>query len=100
VIIEPGKNGGNRKKRRNDSRSWCGEDFFLDNRRKYIHLWDWTKILIWAYEIADYFRTKKGKPVIFGGFHPTFMPDEASKHADAVCLSGLRRSHSRDLSAR
>jgi radical SAM superfamily enzyme YgiQ (UPF0313 family) len=39
-----------------------------------------------AYEIAHVFRTKKGKPVIFGGYHPTLMPDEAIKHADAVCI--------------
>lgn len=39
-----------------------------------------------AYEIADKFRTEKAKPVIFGGYHPTFMPDEAIQHADAVCI--------------
>lgn len=39
-----------------------------------------------AYEISDRFRKEKNKPVIFGGFHPTFMPDEAIEHADAVCI--------------
>jgi radical SAM superfamily enzyme YgiQ (UPF0313 family) len=39
-----------------------------------------------AYEIADFFRTKRGKPVILGGYHPTFMPDEAIRHADSVCI--------------
>ncbi len=39
-----------------------------------------------AYAIADKFRHEKGKPVIFGGYHPTFMPDEAIQHADAVCI--------------
>jgi radical SAM superfamily enzyme YgiQ (UPF0313 family) len=39
-----------------------------------------------AYEIADKFRNEKGKPVIVGGYHPTFMPDEALQHADAVCI--------------
>jgi radical SAM superfamily enzyme YgiQ (UPF0313 family) len=38
-----------------------------------------------AYEIADRFR-QQGMPVIFGGFHPTFLPDEAIEHADAVCI--------------
>ncbi len=38
-----------------------------------------------AYEIADTFR-EKGKTVIFGGYHPTFMPQEAIKHSDAVCI--------------
>lgn len=39
-----------------------------------------------AYEIADRFRRERGKPVIFGGYHPTFMPEEAIHHADAVCI--------------
>jgi radical SAM superfamily enzyme YgiQ (UPF0313 family) len=39
-----------------------------------------------AYEIADYFRNEKGKTVIFGGYHPTFMPEEAIQHSDAVCI--------------
>ena len=39
-----------------------------------------------AYEIADKFRIEKGKPVILGGYHPTFMPEEAIQHADAVCI--------------
>ncbi len=36
-----------------------------------------------AYEIADKFR-KKGKTVVFGGLHPTFLPEEALQHGDAV----------------
>jgi hypothetical protein len=39
-----------------------------------------------AYEIADRFRNERGKPVIFGGYHPTFMPEEAIQHANAVCI--------------
>ncbi len=38
-----------------------------------------------AYEIAGRFRDR-GKKVIFGGFHPTFMPQEAKQHCDAVCI--------------
>lgn len=38
-----------------------------------------------AYELGDFFRSK-GKTVIFGGYHPTFMPEEASQHADAICI--------------
>jgi radical SAM superfamily enzyme YgiQ (UPF0313 family) len=37
-----------------------------------------------AYAIADRFRRERGLPVIMGGFHPTFMPQEALRHADAV----------------
>lgn len=39
-----------------------------------------------AYEIADRFRKERGLPVIVGGYHPTFLPDEACQHADAVCV--------------
>jgi len=39
-----------------------------------------------AYQIADKFRLERNKPVILGGYHPTFMPQEAIEHADAVCL--------------
>jgi radical SAM superfamily enzyme YgiQ (UPF0313 family) len=36
-----------------------------------------------AYEIADGFHAR-GKTVVAGGFHPTFLPDEAARHFDAV----------------
>jgi radical SAM superfamily enzyme YgiQ (UPF0313 family) len=39
-----------------------------------------------AYEIADRFRKEKGRTVIVGGYHPTFLPEEAGMHADAVCV--------------
>ncbi|HSH75281.1 MAG TPA: radical SAM protein, partial [Longimicrobiales bacterium] len=38
-----------------------------------------------AYQIADSFRAR-GIPVVMGGYHPTFLPDEALEHADAVVL--------------
>jgi radical SAM superfamily enzyme YgiQ (UPF0313 family) len=38
-----------------------------------------------GYEIADRFRAK-GVPVVLGGVHTTVMPDEASEHADAICI--------------
>ena len=38
-----------------------------------------------AYAIADRFRAR-GTPVIFGGYHPTFLPEEAIQHANAVCI--------------
>src|SRR5690606_2538949 len=38
-----------------------------------------------GYEIADEFR-RRGIPVIMGGVHPSFMPEEALQHADAVCI--------------
>jgi len=36
-----------------------------------------------AYRIADRCR-KKGIPVVMGGAHPSFLPEEAMKHADYV----------------
>jgi len=36
-----------------------------------------------AYRMADRFR-EQGIPVILGGYHPTFLPEEALEHADAV----------------
>jgi radical SAM superfamily enzyme YgiQ (UPF0313 family) len=38
-----------------------------------------------GYEIADEFRTR-GIPVVMGGVHPSFMPQEALKHCDAVVI--------------
>lgn len=38
-----------------------------------------------AYEIADEFR-RRGRTVIFGGYHPSFLHEEATVHADAVCI--------------
>jgi radical SAM superfamily enzyme YgiQ (UPF0313 family) len=38
-----------------------------------------------GYAIADRFR-ERGIPVLMGGVHPSFMPDEALTHADAVVI--------------
>ncbi len=38
-----------------------------------------------AYEIADTFQ-KRGTTVIMGGFHASFLPEEALEHADAVVI--------------
>src|SRR5262249_8325548 len=38
-----------------------------------------------GYEIADQFRAK-GLRVVMGGVHPSFMPQEALKHSDAVVI--------------
>jgi radical SAM superfamily enzyme YgiQ (UPF0313 family) len=36
-----------------------------------------------AYQLADGYR-QRGIPVVMGGYHPTFLPDESLLHADAV----------------
>ena len=38
-----------------------------------------------AYYLAGEFR-KRGKKVVLGGVHPTILPDEALRHADAVVV--------------
>ncbi len=38
-----------------------------------------------GYEIADAFRARK-TPVVMGGVHPSFMPQEALAHCDAVVV--------------
>jgi radical SAM superfamily enzyme YgiQ (UPF0313 family) len=38
-----------------------------------------------GYAIADRFR-EESVPVVMGGFHATWMPDEAKQHADSVVL--------------
>jgi radical SAM superfamily enzyme YgiQ (UPF0313 family) len=38
-----------------------------------------------GYQIADGYRAR-GVPVVMGGYHPTFMPDEALEHADAIVV--------------
>lgn len=38
-----------------------------------------------SYEIAREFKNR-GKTVIFGGVHPTILPDEALQHADSVVI--------------
>jgi radical SAM superfamily enzyme YgiQ (UPF0313 family) len=38
-----------------------------------------------GYEIADQFR-KRGKKVILGGIHASWLPEEAKRHADSVAI--------------
>jgi radical SAM superfamily enzyme YgiQ (UPF0313 family) len=38
-----------------------------------------------GYQIAAEFR-RRGAPVVLGGYHATFCPEEALAHADAVCV--------------
>ena len=38
-----------------------------------------------AYEIAKRYR-ERGVKIVMGGYHPTFLPDEAALYADAVVI--------------
>src|SRR3990172_290191 len=44
-----------------------------------------TELAPRAYRIADAYR-KKAVKVVLGGIHPTVLPDEALRHADAVVV--------------
>ena len=49
-----------------------------------------------SYEIADRLRAA-GHTVVLGGVHPTLLPDEAARHADAVVRGYAERSWPRLL---
>lgn len=49
-----------------------------------------------AYQIADGYRAR-GIPVVMGGYHPTFLPDESLLHADAVVTGDAEGSWERLL---
>jgi radical SAM superfamily enzyme YgiQ (UPF0313 family) len=44
-----------------------------------------TELALRAYHIADTYR-RKGVKVVMGGIHPTVLPEEALRHADAVVV--------------
>jgi radical SAM superfamily enzyme YgiQ (UPF0313 family) len=44
-----------------------------------------------AYELAAEFR-KRGRTVVLGGPHVTLLPDEAQRHADAICVGYAEQS--------
>jgi radical SAM superfamily enzyme YgiQ (UPF0313 family) len=50
-----------------------------------------------AYELADHFRRRR-IPVLMGGMHPTAVPEEGLKHADAVLVGEAEEVFDRLLS--
>ena len=44
-----------------------------------------------AYQIASRFRQERHTPVIAGGYHPTFLPEEVLQHVDAICIGEAER---------
>lgn len=44
-----------------------------------------------AYQLADEFR-KRGVPVVLGGVHPTYCPDEALQHCEAIVTGEAEES--------
>ncbi len=49
-----------------------------------------------GYAIADSYRAR-GVPVVMGGYHPSFLPEEALEHADAVVIGDAEGSWERLL---
>jgi radical SAM superfamily enzyme YgiQ (UPF0313 family) len=49
-----------------------------------------------AYEIAKRYH-ERNIPVVMGGYHPTFLPDEALRHADAIVIGDAEGSWERLL---
>ncbi len=45
----------------------------------------WTMLAPQAYQLADRYR-RQGVPVVLGGVHPSMLPGEALRHADAVVV--------------
>ena len=50
-----------------------------------------TSSAVRAYRIADKFR-EKGAYIVFGGYHTSFMPDEAAQYADTVIVGPAERA--------
>lgn len=57
----------------------------FDSRPDIVAVSSITPLAPRAYEIADTFR-KRGIKVVLGGYHPTYLPEEASEHADSVVI--------------
>ena len=50
-----------------------------------------TSVACRSYELADIFK-KNGAYIVLGGYHPTFMTDEALEHADTVIVGAAEYS--------
>jgi radical SAM superfamily enzyme YgiQ (UPF0313 family) len=50
-----------------------------------VGLTSYTAMAYEMYDLADRFR-EAGIPVVIGGLHASFAPEEARQHADAVCV--------------
>ena len=50
-----------------------------------------TSSAVRAYQIAGKFRNK-GAHIVFGGYHTSFMPDEAAQHADTIIVGAAEKA--------
>lgn len=72
------------------------EDIPWDAEADLVGITNMTALAPRAYEIADAFSAR-GIPVVLGGMHPTFMPEEALGHADAVVAGEVEGAWQRVL---
>jgi radical SAM superfamily enzyme YgiQ (UPF0313 family) len=56
-----------------------------DERPDLVGISVWTMTAPQAYQLADRYR-RQGIPVVLGGVHPSMLPGEALRHADAVVV--------------
>lgn len=56
-----------------------------DERPDVVGITVWTMLAPQAYAVADDYRSR-GVPVVLGGVHPSLLPTEALRHADAVVV--------------
>jgi len=61
------------------------EQVDLESEATLVGLTVMTPLAPRAYELADHFRGR-GVQVVLGGIHPTALPHEAARHADAVVI--------------
>ena len=55
-----------------------------------------TSSAVRAYKIAAEFR-RRGTYIVFGGYHTTFMPNEAALHADTIIVGPAEKAFPRFL---
>jgi radical SAM superfamily enzyme YgiQ (UPF0313 family) len=67
------------------------EDIDFDTKTDLVGITTETLNAKRAYEISAEFR-KRGVPVVLGGFHPSLVPGEAGKHADAIVVGQAENS--------
>lgn len=61
------------------------EDLPLDHPTDLVGITLSTYTARHSYQVANHFR-RRGVPVVVGGYHPTFLPEEALHYADAVLV--------------
>jgi radical SAM superfamily enzyme YgiQ (UPF0313 family) len=72
------------------------QEVSFDDRPDLVAISIMTPLAKRGYAIADRFR-EKSVPVVIGGFHATWLPEEAGQHADSVVLGEAEPSWARLL---